>query len=182
MTAARRTLRAAAIGTALLALAGCGPVARADGVEEQIRSRLGTDSAECPADLEGEVGRSVVCTAVKGDDEFDVTVTVTSVEGATINFALEPVRRPAPPPPASDPSAAVAGVDGHDVAQSVLDQLATAGKPVDRVSCPDLEARVGASQRCTLVSRGVTYGVTVTVTSVQGADVRFDIQVDRTPQ
>lgn len=170
MNPAGRALRAASVGT-LLALCGCGPVARDDGVEEQIKSRLGTDHAECPADLTGEVGRSIVCTAVKGDDEFDVTVTVTSVEGNTINFAIEPVRRPPPP-----------NVDGHDVAQSVMNRLTAGGKPVDRVSCPDLAAVVGAWERCTLVSDGVTYGVTVTVTSVQGADVGFDIQVDHTPQ
>ena len=40
---------------------------------------------------------------------------------------------------------------------------------------------VGATQRCTLKAGADTYGVTVTVTSVQGTDVKFDIQVDQTP-
>ena len=44
-----------------------------------------------------------------------------------------------------------------------------------------LPATVGASRRCTLRTGADTYGVTVTVTSVQGTDVKFDIQVDKTP-
>ena len=79
----------------------------------------------------------------------------------------------------SDPSATV---DGKNVAQSVFDQLVSNGKQVNQVSCPDLAAKMGASQRCTLMSGTETYGVTVTVTSVQGTDVKFDIQVDQTPQ
>lgn len=165
-----RACRAATLATAVLALGGCSPVAEDDRVEAQIRSRLGTDSADCPGDLRGEVGRSIVCTATKGDDGFDVTVTVIAVEGTAIDFEIEPVLRPAPT------------VDGRDVAQSVFDELVADGKPVDRVSCPDLAARVGASQRCTLASDGVDYGVTVTVSGVWGADVEFSIQVDRAPR
>ena len=193
--------RAATVGAMVFALAavltGCGKVATNDSVEEQIKSQLGTDTADCPSDLQGEVGQSVVCTASKGDAPFDVRVTVTSVEGDTINFDIErlapgataPPAAPAEPsPPAagtgadvapSDPSATV---DGKNVAQSVFDQLVSNGKQVNQVSCPDLAASVGASQRCTLMSGTETYGVTVTVTSVQGTDVKFDIQVDQTPQ
>ncbi len=202
-----RPSRAATVGTAALALVitlgGCGAVATDDSVEEQVKSQLGTESADCPTDLQGEPGQSIVCTATKGDDAFDVRVTVTSVEGNTINFDIERVGgTPAAAPPAespdsaqysapapasdtaadvapSDPSATVAG---QNVAQSVLDQLATNGKQVDQVSCPDLPARVGASQRCTLTSGTETYGVTVTVTTVLGTDVKFDIQVDQAPQ
>ncbi len=170
MTGSARACRAATLAATVLALGGCSPVAEDDRVEAQIRSRLGTDSADCPGDLRGEVGRSIVCTATKGDDGFDVTVTVIAVEGTAIDFEMEPVLRPAPT------------VDGRDVAQSVFDELVADGKPVDRVSCPDLAARVGASQRCTLASDGVDYGVTVTVSGVRGTDVEFSIQVDRAPR
>ena len=170
MSRARRAAPVVAPVLLAFALSGCSPVAADDGVEAEIRSRLGTDRAECPADLQGEVGRSIVCSATVGDEGFDVTVTVISVDGATINFEIEPVRRP----PVT--------VAGRDVAQSVLDQLVAGGKTVDRVSCPDLTAVVGASQRCTLVSDGATFGVTVTVTEVQGADVRFSIRVDDAPR
>jgi hypothetical protein len=83
-------------------------------------------------------------------------------------------------PPAAPPTPTVTG---RDVAQSVYDQLAaTVGTPPDAVSCPDLAARVGAVQRCTLTSGGAIYGVTVTVTAVEGADVRFDVRVDPQPR
>jgi hypothetical protein len=184
-----RVGRAGAVGAAVLVLTavlgGCGKIATNDSVEQQIKGQLGTDSADCPDDLKGEVGQSIVCTAKRGDDSFDVRVTVTSVDGDTINFDIERVAPPtsAPAPATVAPSASPAAtVDGKNVAQSVFDQLASNGKQVNQVSCPDLEARTGASERCTLVSGTETYGVTVTVTTVQGADVKFDIQVDQTPQ
>ena len=180
-----RPRRAASVGTLVLALvltlAGCGKVATNDSVEDQIKSQLGTDAADCPSDLKGEVGQSIVCRATKGEAPFDVKVTVTSVAGDTINFTIERVgAAPATVTPAAT-AAAAPKVEGKSVAQSVLTQLAADGKQVDEVSCPDLPATVGASQRCTLKAGGDTYGVTVTVTSVQGTDVKFDIQVDSTP-
>jgi hypothetical protein len=158
----------------------------ADSVEEQVRSRLGTDGADCPADLAGQVGRTMICRATRGDDAFDVRVTVTAVRADAIDLLIERVGGTSAPAAggggdvvSADPSTTI---PGDKVAQSVQEQLTERGEPVDRVSCPDLAARVGASQRCTLVSRGATYGVTVAVTSVQGTDVRFGIQVDQTPQ
>lgn len=53
------------------------------------------------------------------------------------------------------------------------------------VSCPkDLEAKVGATTRCSLTADGLdgTYGVTVTVRSVDGDKAHFDVQVDDHPQ
>jgi hypothetical protein len=179
--------RFAAVLTATLtavALTACGKVATDDSVEEQIKSQLGTDSSDCPTDLQGEEGQSIVCKATKGDEAFDVKVTVTSVAGDTINFTIERVGAPAPTTPVAIPETdanAAPQVEGKSVAQSVLTQLAADGKQVDEVSCPDLPAAVGATQRCTLKAGGDTYGVTVTVTSVQDNDVKFDIQVDQTP-
>ena len=188
-----RVRRAVIVGVAALGLAaglgGCGKIATDDSVEDQIKSQLGTDNADCPTDLKGEVGQSIVCKATRGGQTFDVKVTVTSVEGNTINFDIERIGgTPATSAPASSAAGDVASadpaktVDGKNVAQSVFDQLAANGKQVDKVSCPDLAAQLGASQRCSLVSGTETYGVTVTVTSVQGTDVKFDIQVDKTPQ
>jgi Domain of unknown function (DUF4333) len=176
---------------ALAALTACAKVATDDSVEEQIKSQLGTDSSDCPTDLQGEEGQSIVCKATKGAEAFDVKVTVTSVAGDTINFTIERVGgSPAVATPAATPdvatdtataTATAPTVEGRSVAQSVLTQLAADGKQVDEVSCPDLAAEVGATQRCTLKAGADTYGVTVTVTSVQGTDVKFDIQVDQTP-
>jgi hypothetical protein len=73
-------------------------------------------------------------------------------------------------------------VTGPDVAQSVSTELTRiVGRSPDAVTCPDLPGTVGAAIRCTLDADGVSYGVTVTVTSVEGADVQFDIQVDDQP-
>ena len=74
-------------------------------------------------------------------------------------------------------------VPAEDVAEGAEDALeAVAGeRPV--VSCPeDLEAEVGARTRCTVsVGDGQAYGVTVTVTSVEGDDTTYDVQVDEEP-
>ena len=53
------------------------------------------------------------------------------------------------------------------------------------VSCPkDVEAKVGATARCTLTADGLDgkYGVTVTVKSVEGDKAHFDVQVDDHPE
>jgi hypothetical protein len=51
------------------------------------------------------------------------------------------------------------------------------------VSCPDnLKGTVGATLRCELTDGGSTYGVTVTVTSVEGGVVKYDIKVDDQPK
>jgi hypothetical protein len=56
------------------------------------------------------------------------------------------------------------------------------GRPAAAVDCPDLPAEVDSSIRCTLVTAGgKTYGVTVRATSVEGAEVDYDITVDTAP-
>ena len=71
-----------------------------------------------------------------------------------------------------------------DVANGAEDALeAEVGARPD-VSCPDdLDAEVGAEARCTLTVDGddKEYGVTVTVTSVEGDTANFDVQVDEEP-
>ncbi len=51
------------------------------------------------------------------------------------------------------------------------------------VSCPDkLKAKVDATTRCTLEAMdGTKIGVTVTVTSVEGNDVKYTAQADQKP-
>ncbi|HEX7427110.1 MAG TPA: DUF4333 domain-containing protein [Mycobacterium sp.] len=75
-------------------------------------------------------------------------------------------------------------VDKETVAAAVSDQLAKrVGRPPDSVTCPeDLKGVVGTQLRCELVAGNDTYGVTVTVTSVKGTTVNFDIAVDDKPQ
>lgn len=76
-----------------------------------------------------------------------------------------------------------ASVDGEELARVVETQLAAeVGQHPESVTCPeDLPARVGAEVRCELDSGDGVYGVTVTATSVEDGDVKFDIVVDETP-
>jgi hypothetical protein len=67
------------------------------------------------------------------------------------------------------------------LADTVAQKLAdTTGRPEPDITCPeDLTGKVGASARCTLTADdGSTLGVTVTVTSVDGSQVDFDIKAD----
>jgi hypothetical protein len=75
--------------------------------------------------------------------------------------------------------------DKDAVAEQISTQLTEeVGTKPDAVECPeDLEAKVGATLTCTLTHEGVSYDVTVTVTSVdQDDNVKFDIQVADQPK
>lgn len=70
-----------------------------------------------------------------------------------------------------------------DVATEISNQLKQeVGRAPESVSCPsDLKGEVGATLRCELTDSGDTYGVTATVTKVDGTNVKFDIKVDDEP-
>jgi fibronectin type 3 domain-containing protein len=102
---------------------------------------------------------------VKGQP-FNVNVTVTSVDNDQAKFDM------------------VETVDKDQVASQISDQLAKqVGHTPDKVTCPDnLKGTQGATLRCDLTDQGQTYGVTTTVTDVQGGDVLFDFKVDEQPK
>lgn len=69
------------------------------------------------------------------------------------------------------------------LATTVAEKLAaTTGQPKPDISCPeDLAGKVGTTTRCKLTADdGSTLGVTVTVTSVDGDQINFDIKADDT--
>ena len=68
-------------------------------------------------------------------------------------------------------------VSKSDVAQQITSKLTdAAGNKPDSVSCPDdLPAKVGAQLNCTMKVKNQTFNVNVTVTSVNGNDVKFDM-------
>jgi hypothetical protein len=75
-------------------------------------------------------------------------------------------------------------VDADDVATGAEDALEKQVGARPDVTCPeDLEAEVGAKTRCTLTAEGLDgeYGVSVTVTAVDGDDVNYDVLVDDEP-
>lgn len=73
-----------------------------------------------------------------------------------------------------------AAVDVAEVERQSSDRLAEqVGQAPDDFSCPgDLPAEEGAEMRCELTHGGQTLGVTLTVTSVDGGDVNWDVLVD----
>lgn len=85
----------------------------------------------------------------------------------------------ATPPPVT-PTGATPIVSSADLARNLSDALARNVRRPHSVSCPaNLRGIVGASERCTLTDNGVTFGVTVTVKTVDGNDVETDYLVDQ---
>ncbi|MEU9477386.1 DUF4333 domain-containing protein [Streptomyces sp. NPDC048191] len=72
-------------------------------------------------------------------------------------------------------------VSADKLASTVSERLAAqTGQPKPHITCPeDLTGKVGSSTRCKLTANdGSTLGVTVTVSSVKGSQVNFDIKAD----
>jgi hypothetical protein len=76
------------------------------------------------------------------------------------------------------------------VKQAVLEKQATdslersVGKRPDKVLCPgDLaNPQPGSTMRCKIVQNdGTSIGLTIAITRVDGANVKFDVEADRTP-
>lgn len=74
-------------------------------------------------------------------------------------------------------------VPADDVEEQITSVLAEqVGQSPDDVTCPDdLPGEVGAEMKCELTAGGQTIGVTVTVSSVEGNQVNFDVLVDDAP-
>ena len=73
-------------------------------------------------------------------------------------------------------------VAGTEVAKQVSSKLtAQVGQKPDKVTCPDLAAQKGKSATCKLTDGGKTYDTKVTVTSVEGSNVKFAIKVANQP-
>lgn len=68
-------------------------------------------------------------------------------------------------------------VSKKDVAGQIITKMTDAkGNKPSSVSCPeDLPAKVGAQTNCEMKVKDSTYNVNVTVTSVEGKDVKFDM-------
>jgi Domain of unknown function (DUF4333) len=68
-------------------------------------------------------------------------------------------------------------VNKSDVASQITSKLTdAAGNKPDSVNCPnDLPAKVGAQLNCEMKVKNQTFNVNVTVTSVNGNDVKFDM-------
>jgi len=86
-------------------------------------------------------------------------------------------------------SVGTASLSATEVEQKATAALAESqGVPLEEMpplECPsDLAAEVGATMTCVIgdPTQGNTYDVTITVETVDGEDVAFDIQVAETPR
>ncbi|AVH56159.1 MULTISPECIES: DUF4333 domain-containing protein [Streptomyces] len=74
-------------------------------------------------------------------------------------------------------------MSSEKLATIVAEKLAaTTGQPKPNITCPeDLAAEVDTTTRCKLTANdGSTLGVSVKVTSVEGDQINFDIEADKT--
>ena len=149
---------------------GLRTVSKSD-VESQISQKMTDaagnkpDSVSCPGALNATVGAQLNCSMKIKDKTYGVNVTVTSVEGDTAKFDM------------------VETLDKNDVASEISDQeTQRLGHKPDSVTCSDnLKGVVGATLKCQLVDQGQTTPLTVTVTSVEGGVVNFNIAPDNQP-
>lgn len=133
-------------------------------LQQDIAARL-TDAGEAPrevtchADLVGEVGRVAVCDVVMSDtNSFQPVVTVTSVDGETVDYEL---------------STALSQVQ---LEQAVRRLATDAGERVDAVACVSgLEGVAGERAYCDVDADGVRLRRTVEVTDVSGLTINFNL-------
>ena len=118
----------------------CGKVATDDSVEEQIKSQLGTDTSDCPTDLKGEPGQSIVCKATKGERGLR-RQGHGHLRGRRHHQLHDRAGRCDPPRPPTAPRGhrrPRRPSPGRPSRRASSTQLAADGKQVDEVSCPDL--------------------------------------------
>ncbi|GAA2086039.1 hypothetical protein GCM10009759_06410 [Kitasatospora saccharophila] len=88
------------------------------------------------------------------------------------------------PTRAADGDAALPRLSAEKLNKKTAETLAkNANQPEPTVTCPgDLLGKVGTTMRCQLVATdGSSLGLTLTVTSVQGTDINYNIKVDDLP-
>jgi hypothetical protein len=86
--------------------------------------------------------------------------------------------------------ALVAGCSAHvevqrkvakaDLEKGIADALQRSiGQRPDSITCPGpIDAKVGQQMRCELADGDTKYGLTATVNTVNGSDVRYSVKVD----
>jgi hypothetical protein len=81
-------------------------------------------------------------------------------------------------------SSSAHAVSKDDVVQQITAKMTDAqGNKPESVTCPgDLRAKVGAQLNCEMKVKEAKYNVNVTVTSVEGKNVKFDFKVDDQPE
>ncbi|MEC9325929.1 MAG: DUF4333 domain-containing protein, partial [Actinomycetota bacterium] len=114
----------------------------------------------CRADLVGEVGQTSRCDVVMSPtNSFQPIVTVTAVDGATIDYEMTPA------------------LSREQLERAVVRLLDDAGAaaPTSVVCLADLHGQIGAISRCDITTAGLTLPRTAEVTSVDGLMMNFDL-------
>jgi hypothetical protein len=118
------------------------------------------ESVTCKEDLIGEVGKTARCEVViSTTNSFEPVVTVTRVDGATIDYEMAPAL-------------------SKEQLEKAVSRLVTAaaGVQVDSVSCQSgLPGNVGAVAACDVDAGGVKLRRTVEVSNVEGLRMNFDV-------
>jgi hypothetical protein len=170
-----RTLTAALGAVAALGalVSGCSVAIGGDGKPTVSRGALQTDIADrltkageqpqsvtCKEDLVGEVGKTARCDVVMSPtNSFEPVVTVTRVEGTTIDYEMSPA------------------VSKEQLEKAVSRLVSGAsGVQADFVSCESgLQGNVGAVAHCDVDAGGVRLRRTVEVNNVDGLMMNFDL-------
>ncbi len=117
-------------------------------------------SVTCKEDLIGEVGKTAHCDVVMSPtNSFEPVITVTGVDGNTINYEMRPAL-------------------SKEQLERAVSRLVTnaGGLPVDSVSCESgLEGEVGKVTYCDVDAGGVKLRRTVEVNTVEGLMMNFDV-------
>jgi hypothetical protein len=141
------------------------PMVSHEALQTDIADRLTSageqpKSVTCKEDLIGEVGRTARCEVVIGPtNSFEPIVTVTRVDGTTIEYEMTP---------------AVSKEQLEDAVSRLV--TAASGVQVDSVACQSaLQGNVGAVAACDVDAGGVKLRRTVEVNNVDGLMMNFDV-------
>ncbi len=141
------------------------PTVAKDALQKDIADRLTKageqpESVTCSEDLAGEVGKTTRCEVVMSPtNSFEPVVTVTGVDGSTINYEMTPAL-------------------SKDQLENAVSRLVAdaEGAQVDSASCESgLEGEVGVVASCDVDAGGVQLRRMVEVTSVEGLMLNFDV-------
>lgn len=140
------------------------PTVSKGALQTEITDRLASageqpQSVTCQEDLIGEIGRTARCEVVLSPtNSFEPVVTVTGVDGTTIDYEMTPA------------------VSKEQLEQAVSRLVTATGAPVDSVSCESgLDGKVGSVAHCEVQSGGVKVRRTVEVSNVEGLMMNFDL-------
>lgn len=135
-------------------------------LEEQVAGAFTPDdpeaavSAACDGEVEAERDATQTCVVSVGEDEADVRVVVTSVDGDDVNFDLVPF------------------VPADAVGSAVEASLAEQNIVIDSIDCPEeLAGEVGATLECAVTADGQEATAQVEVTEMDGLMTRFDYEL-----